>query len=93
MGTIALQQRNSVFCAVFDEIKQGQLAVAVSELFRKLLQFGCCGMLCEKLVAEARDSSGTQRKRNIHCWKLLRSNGSKDMIVDSRVYVIVNCKV
>jgi hypothetical protein len=29
----------------------------------------------EKLVAEARDSLGTQRKENIHHWKLLLSNG------------------
>jgi hypothetical protein len=28
----------------------------------------------EKLVAEVRDSLGTQRKRNNHCWKLLPSN-------------------
>jgi hypothetical protein len=29
----------------------------------------------EKLVAEARDSSGTQKKRNVHHWKMLPSNG------------------
>jgi hypothetical protein len=27
----------------------------------------CC---CEKSVGEARDSLGTQRKQNVHCWKL-----------------------
>jgi hypothetical protein len=32
----------------------------------------CC---CEKLVAEARNSSGTQRKRNVRLWKPLLSNG------------------
>jgi hypothetical protein len=26
---------------------------------------------CQKLVDEARDSSGTQKERNIHHWKLL----------------------
>jgi hypothetical protein len=29
----------------------------------------------EKLVAEARDNSGTQRKGNVRHWKLLLSNG------------------
>jgi hypothetical protein len=29
----------------------------------------------DKLVAETRDSSGTQRKWNILCWKPLLSNG------------------
>jgi hypothetical protein len=29
----------------------------------------------EKLVAEVGDSSGTQRKGNVRCWKLLPSNG------------------
>jgi hypothetical protein len=29
----------------------------------------------EKLVAEARDSSGTQRKENLRHWKLLPSKG------------------
>jgi hypothetical protein len=32
----------------------------------------CC---CEKLVAEARESLGTQRKGNIRHWKPLPSNG------------------
>jgi hypothetical protein len=29
----------------------------------------------EMLVAEARDSLGTQRKKNVHHWKPLSSNG------------------
>jgi hypothetical protein len=29
----------------------------------------------EKLVAEARDSSGTQRKEDVHLWQPLPSNG------------------
>jgi hypothetical protein len=29
----------------------------------------------EKLIAEAGDSSGTQRKRNVHHWKPLPSDG------------------
>jgi hypothetical protein len=41
----------------------------------------CC---CEKLVAEAGDSSGTPR-RNIRHWKLLPSNSSEDVAVDIRV--------
>jgi hypothetical protein len=28
----------------------------------------------EKLIAEARDSSGTQGKENVSCWKPLPSN-------------------
>jgi hypothetical protein len=40
---------------------------------------GCCvsvvSCCCEKLVAEATDSLGTQRKGNIHRWKPLLSNG------------------
>jgi hypothetical protein len=32
---------------------------------------------CEKLVAEAGDSSGTQRKWNAHHWKPLPSNALK----------------
>jgi hypothetical protein len=49
--------------------KQDQLAVAV----RELLWFGHC-----ELVAEARNP---QKKGNIHCWKLLSSNGSEDVYV------------
>jgi hypothetical protein len=44
----------------------------------------CC---CQKLVAVARDSSGTQRKRNIRRWKLLPSNGSEDVTVGTGVCV------
>jgi hypothetical protein len=56
---------------------QDQLAVAVSELE------DCCGSLvviccCEKLVAEARDRSGTQSKGNVRRWKSLPSNGTED---------------
>jgi hypothetical protein len=52
----------------------------------------CC---CEKLVAEARDSLGTQKKGNIYHWKLLPNNSSEDMIVDTcvSVCVIVKCNV
>jgi hypothetical protein len=40
----------------------------------------CCGSVvvsccCEKLVAEAEDSSGTQRTGDVRRWKLLPSNG------------------
>jgi hypothetical protein len=58
----------------------------------------CC---CEKLVAEAGDSVGTQRKGNVRHWKPLPSNGSEDVTVDTSVCVcvcvcvcvIVNCEV
>jgi hypothetical protein len=44
----------------------------------------CC---CEKLVAEAGDSSGTQRKGNFRLWKLLPSNDSEDVTVETSVCV------
>jgi hypothetical protein len=44
----------------------------------------CC---CEKLVLEAGDSSGTLREENVCCWKLLPSNGSKDVTADTSVCV------
>jgi hypothetical protein len=50
----------------------------------------CC---CEKLVAEAGDRSGTQRKANVRRWKLLPSNGSEDMSTDTSVCVTVNYKL
>jgi hypothetical protein len=52
----------------------------------------CC---CYKLVAEAGDSSGTQSKGNVRCWKLLPSNGSEDVTGDTSVCVCVTvyCKV
>jgi hypothetical protein len=36
----------------------------------------------EKLVTEAGNSSGTQRKGNVRRWRPLRSNGSEDVTVD-----------
>jgi hypothetical protein len=44
----------------------------------------CC---CKQLVAEARESSGTQRKENVRCWKPLPSNGSEDVTVYTSVCV------
>jgi hypothetical protein len=44
----------------------------------------CC---YEKLVAEVGDSSRTQRKGNVRCWKLLPSNDSEDVNVDTSVGV------
>jgi hypothetical protein len=78
--------------------KQSQLAVAVSGV-SGLVSYSdnhwgsvvsCC---CEKLVAEARDSLGTQRNKNVCHWKLLPSNGSENVTVDTKVCVAVNCKV
>jgi hypothetical protein len=66
---------------------------------RELLQLSHCELLLLEPVAEARDISGTQRKGNIHHWKLLPSNGSEDMTVDTGVCmracvrVTVICKV
>jgi hypothetical protein len=47
---------------------------------------------CENVVAEAGDSSGTQRKGNVRSWKPLPSNGNEEVTVDT-VYVTVNCNV
>jgi hypothetical protein len=44
---------------------------------------------CEKLVAEARDSPGTQRNMNDNRWKPLPSNDSRDVTVDTSVCAIV----
>jgi hypothetical protein len=68
-------------------IRVSELLVGV--LVRELLQFS----LCEKLVAEAGDRSGTQRKGNVRSWKSLSSNGSEDVTVDTSACEIVNCKV
>jgi hypothetical protein len=46
----------------------------------------CC---YEKLVAEARDTSGKQRKENVFRWKPLPINGIGDVTVDIGVYVTV----
>lgn len=50
----------------------------------------CCSY---KLVAEDGDNYETQMKGNVRRWSPLESNGSKDLTVDSSVFVIVNCKV
>jgi hypothetical protein len=47
---------------------------------------GCC---CEKLAAEARDSSGTQGKGNVRGLKPIRSNGNEDVTVGTSVCVCV----
>jgi hypothetical protein len=47
----------------------------------------------EMMVAEAGDSSGTQRKKSVRHWKPLPRNGSEDVTVDTSVSVTVNCKV
>jgi hypothetical protein len=47
---------------------------------------------CEKLVAEAGDLSGTQRKGNFRRWKPLPSNDSEDVTLDTSVCVCVYVK-
>jgi hypothetical protein len=42
---------------------------------RELLGFSIVRCCCEKLVAEAGDSSGNQKKGDVLCWKPLPSNG------------------
>jgi hypothetical protein len=57
-------------------------------LVRGLLRFSRC-----ELVAEARESSGTQRNGNVRRLKPLPSNGSEDVTENTSLCVIVNCKV
>jgi hypothetical protein len=60
---------------------------SVVELVRRLLELrfvvSCC---CEKLVAEVRDSSGTERIGNERRCKPLPSNAIEDVTVDISVY-------
>jgi hypothetical protein len=74
----------------------------VRELVGELVSNRCSSVVsccCWKLVAEAGDSSGTQRKGNVCHWKPLPSSGSEDVTVDTGAcaYVCmcakVNCKV
>jgi hypothetical protein len=53
-----------------------------------VLRFSRC-----ELVAEAGNISGIQRNGNARRWKLLPSNGSEDLTMDTNVCVILNCKV
>jgi hypothetical protein len=66
-STIALQRREAVFCGVLAEMLQAGQVRSCSELDN------CWGSVivsfcCEKLVAEAGDRSGTQRKGNVLHW-------------------------
>jgi hypothetical protein len=44
----------------------------------------CC---CLKLVAEAGNSSGTQRKGKVRLYKPLLSNDNEDVTLDNSLYV------
>jgi hypothetical protein len=72
--------------------KQEKLAVCQSENCYGSVVVSC---FCEKLVVDAGDSSGTQRKENVRCWKPVPSNGSEDVTVATSVCVCetVNCEV
>jgi hypothetical protein len=50
----------------------------------------CC---CEKLVAEAGDSSGTLRKGPSAVGNLYRATAIEDVTVGTSVCVTVNCKL
>jgi hypothetical protein len=50
-----------------------------------MLGFSCCQLLLLEEVAEAGDSSGTERKGNVRRWKPLPSNGSEDVTLDISV--------
>ncbi|PNF20005.1 hypothetical protein B7P43_G08649, partial [Cryptotermes secundus] len=59
----------------------------LKEIFsRELLGSVVVSCCCEKLVAQAGDSSGTQRKGNVLRWKQLSNNGIDDVIVDTSVF-------
>jgi hypothetical protein len=64
------------------------LSLLVSDLLRGLLELSLVSCCCEKLVDEAGDSSGTQRKGNVPCCKPLPNNGSED--VTGHKYVCVS---
>jgi hypothetical protein len=74
--------------------KQGQFAVGVGwcELDNLWVSavVSCC---CEKLVAEAGDSSGTQRKGNVRRCSRYQATASEDVTVDTSVCITVNCNV
>jgi hypothetical protein len=50
-------------------------------------------LCCEKPIAEAGDTSGTQRNGNVRRWQPLPTNGSEDVTMDTSVCVVVNCKL
>jgi hypothetical protein len=47
----------------------------------------------EKLVAEGGESSGTQRKGDVHHWKMLPSSAIKAEAENTSLFVIVICKM
>jgi hypothetical protein len=59
----------------------------VRELVTELLMFSRCELFLLEAVAKARDSFGTHKKGNFYRWKPLPSNGSKDVTVDTSLYV------
>jgi hypothetical protein len=44
-------------------------------------------------VAKAGDISGTQRKGNVPCWKMLSSRAVKTVTENTTLFVVVICKV
>jgi hypothetical protein len=61
--------------------KQGKLGAGVSQLMSELKNWWDTVMMscsCEKLVAEARDSSGTQGKGNILCSSRYQAMDNED---------------
>jgi hypothetical protein len=46
----------------------------------------------EKPVTEAGDSLGTQRKGNLHCWKMLPNKAVKTLTEKTSLCVIVICR-
>jgi hypothetical protein len=81
--------RGNVFSVLFVPrcYKQDELVgelVSMMDYCCSSVVVSCC---CFKLIAEARDSSETQRKGNVRRWKPLPSNGSEDVTVNTSVYV------
>jgi hypothetical protein len=73
----------------------------VSWLFQELADELCSELVlgilqnsrCEKLIDEAGENLGTQKKGNTSQWKPLLSNGSRDVSVDTTGCVMANCRV
>jgi hypothetical protein len=71
------REKTATMEKIFYAVRAEQLQ---SENFWGSVVVSCCR---EKLVADAGDSSGTQRKGNVGRWKPLSSNGREDVTVDT----------
>jgi hypothetical protein len=61
--------------------------------FRDIQLRWSAGSELRAAVAEVRDSSGTHRKGNVHCWKPLPSSSVKTVTENTSLCVTMICKV